>query len=98
MWAIIAAVGAVVLVALALLGTRYGLVSSPGRLFIESRLEGLKLGRIGKLRVEGIEGDVFTDFTVRRLTISDEKGVCLEGRQVHVEWDYLQLFRRRFEA
>jgi translocation and assembly module TamB len=98
LWTVIISVAAVVLVAVALLGTRYGLVTSPGRLFIESRLEGLKLGRIGKLRVEGIEGDIFTDFTIRRLTISDEKGVWLEGRQVHVEWDYLQLFRRRFEA
>ncbi|HEX5777032.1 MAG TPA: translocation/assembly module TamB domain-containing protein [Caulobacteraceae bacterium] len=98
MWVIIAAVGAVVLVALVALGTRYGLVSSPGRALIESRLDGLKLGRIGTLRIRGLSGDIFTDFTVRQLTISDEKGVWLEARQVHVEWDYLQLFRRRFEA
>ena len=97
-WTMIISLAAVLLVAGALLGTRYGLVSSPGRMFLESRLDGLKLGRIGKLRVEGLRGDVFRDFTVGRLTISDEKGVWLEGRQVHVVWNYTQLFRRRFDA
>jgi len=94
----IVAVAAVVLVAGALLGTRYGLVTSPGRMFLQSRLDGLKLGRVGKLRIEGLQGDVFRDFTVGRLTISDEKGVWLEGRQVHVVWHYTELFRRRFHA
>lgn len=98
MWVIIASVVAVLLAALALIGARYGLVSNAGRLFIEARVEGLALGRIGRLRVEGLDGDVFTDFTVRRLTISDEKGVWLEGRDVHVDWNYWQLFRRRFDA
>jgi translocation and assembly module TamB len=97
-WTIIIAVASVVLVAGALLGARYGLVTSPGRLFVESRLDGLKLGRIGKLRVEGLQGDLFRDFTVGRLTVSDEKGVWLEGRQVHVVWHYGELFRRRFHA
>jgi translocation and assembly module TamB len=98
LWTMIIAVAAVVLVALAGLGTRYGLVTSPGRLFLESRLDGLKLGRVGKLRVEGLRGDVFRDFTITRLTISDEKGVWLEGREVHVTWHYTELFRRRFHA
>jgi len=98
LWTIIIAVCVVVLVALGVVGTRYGLVSSPGRLFVESRLSGLKLGRIGKLRIEGLRGDVFRDFTVTRLTISDEKGVWLEGRQVHVVWHYGELFFRRFHA
>ncbi|HYG25558.1 MAG TPA: translocation/assembly module TamB, partial [Caulobacteraceae bacterium] len=98
MWAIIVAVAAVVLAAAALFGARYGLVSNAGRLLIESRVEGLALGRMGRLRIEGLEGDVFRDFTIDRLTIADEKGVWLEGRQVHVEWNYLQLFRRRFDA
>lgn len=98
MWVVIASVAAVALVALVLIGTRYGLVSNAGRLFIEARVDGLALGRIGRLKIEGLQGDVFTDFTVRRLTISDEKGVWLEGRDVRVDWDYWQLFRRRFEA
>ncbi|MGE5502681.1 MAG: translocation/assembly module TamB, partial [Ignavibacteriales bacterium] len=98
LWAIIVSVMIVVLVALGVIGTRYGLVSSPGRLFVESRLSGLKLGRIGRLKIEGLQGDVFRDFTVTRLTISDEKGVWLEGRNVHVTWHYGELFFRRFHA
>ncbi|HEX6860149.1 MAG TPA: translocation/assembly module TamB domain-containing protein [Caulobacteraceae bacterium] len=98
MWAIIAAVGVVAVVAALLFGARFGLVSNAGRLFVEAQVEGLKLGRVGRLKVEGLDGDIFTDFTVRRLTISDEKGVWLDGRNVHVEWNYWQLFRRRFDA
>jgi len=98
LWTIIISVMIVVLAALGLIGTRYGLVSSPGRLFVESRLAGLKLGRIGRLHIEGLRGDVFRDFTITRLTVSDEQGVWLEGRNVHVTWHYGELFFRRFHA
>ena len=40
---------------------------------------GLKLGRIGRLKIEGVGGDIWRDFTVRRLTIVDEKGVWLDA-------------------
>lgn len=95
---VIGSVAAVALAALVLIGARYGLVSNAGRLFIEARVEGVKLGRIGRLKIEGLQGDIFSDFTVGRLTISDEKGVWLEAHQVRVDWNYWQLFRRRFDA
>lgn len=97
-WSIIASVAAVVLVAVVLAGVRYGVVSAPGRLFVEARLEGLKIGRFGRLKVQGIGGDVFDDFTVHRLTIADEKGVWLEANTVRVDWNYAALFSRRFHA
>jgi translocation and assembly module TamB len=97
-WIIVVSVAAVVLVAMMLSLVRYGAVTPQGRMFVEARANGLKLGRIGRLRIEGIGGDLWSDFTVRRLTIVDERGAWLDARDVHVKWRYTELFVRRFHA
>ena len=43
-------------------------------------------------------GDLFDDFTLRRVTITDAKGVWLEARNVRVDWGYWPLVTRRFHA
>lgn len=78
--------------------TRYGINSAPGLMFVEARASGLKLGRYGKLKIEGLRGDLWRNFTVRHLTISDEKGVWLDADNVVVKWRYQELFLRRFHA
>lgn len=78
--------------------TRYGVLIPQVRLLIEARTDGLKLGRIGRLKVEGLSGDIWRDARARRITIRDEKGVWLEANNVHVSWCYLELLRRRFDA
>ena len=57
-------------------------------------------GATARLRekIEGLGGDVWREFTVRRLTISDEKGVWLEAKNIEMTWSYAALFRRRFHA
>lgn len=77
---------------------RYGVNTGPGRSFLETRLEGLKLGRFGRLHVEGLSGDLWHDLKIRRLTISDEKGVWLEGRNAELVWHSPRLLARRFLA
>lgn len=77
---------------------RYGVLAPQVRLLIEARSDGLKVGRLGRLKLEGLSGDIWRDATVRRLTIRDEKGVWLEAENVHLSWDYAQLLQRRFEA
>lgn len=81
-----------------LLGTRYGVLLPQARLLIEARTDGLKVGRFGQLRVEGLTGDVWRDFRIRRLTLRDEKGVWLEANNIHMRWRYAQLLLRRFQA
>ena len=49
-------------------------------------LEGMKLGRLGWLHVEGIEGDPWRRVTVRRLTIRDKTGIWLDARNVSAAW------------
>ncbi|WP_334164757.1 translocation/assembly module TamB domain-containing protein [Phenylobacterium sp.] len=90
--------GLLVLLAALVAGTRYGVLLPQARLLIEARTDGLKVGRVGRLRIEGLSGDVWRDFSVRKLTIRDEEGVWLEADNVHLTWRYLELFRRRFHA
>ncbi|MET0337227.1 MAG: translocation/assembly module TamB domain-containing protein [Caulobacter sp.] len=97
-WVMMVAVLAVVLAATASLVVRYGVVSEPGRMFLEARANGLKLGRIGRLKIEGLQGDIWKSFTVRKLSIVDDKGPWLEARNVGVDWTYPALFVRRFKA
>ncbi len=79
-------------------GLRLAPITPQGRMFLEARASGLKLGRIGKLHIEGLSGDIWKDFGVRRLTISDEKGIWLEAHDVRVAWRATELFGRRFHA
>lgn len=87
-----------VLLAALLAGARYGVLLPQARLLIEARTNGLKLGGLGRLRVEGLSGDLWRDFRVRRLTIRDEKGVWLQAEDVHLQWRYGELLLRRFHA
>lgn len=91
------AVLAVVLI-LALIGGRMYLVSDAGRELVTSFVAGKKIGRYGRINVEGVKGDLFDDFTIDRVTVTDANGVWLEARTVHVDWNWWPLITRRFHA
>ncbi|HZZ34158.1 MAG TPA: translocation/assembly module TamB, partial [Caulobacteraceae bacterium] len=97
-WLIIVAAGVVLLVAMVFLGVRYGAVTPAGRLVVEAQLNGVKIGRFGRLKVEGLRGDIWRNFMVARLTVTDEKGVWLDAREIAVQWHYTELIGRRFHA
>ena len=88
----------VVLAGAALLAGRYGALSPQGRSIIEARANGLKVGRFGRLYVEGLSGDIWRDFSVRRVVIRDPKGVWLEGRNLRLAWTFGDILGRRFHA
>lgn len=88
----------VVLAGAALLAGRYGALSPQGRSIIEARANGLKVGRFGRLYVEGLSGDIWRDFGVRRVVIRDPKGVWLEGRNLRLAWTFGDILGRRFHA
>lgn len=90
-----------VLVALALVaavGGRLYLVSDSGRELVTSFVTGKKISRYGRINVEGLKGDLFNDFTLGRVTVTDANGVWLEATNVRVDWSYLPLLARRFHA
>jgi translocation and assembly module TamB len=85
---------AVLLLALAATA-RFGVLTPEGRQWIEQALNGAKVGGYGRLHVEGLQGDVWRDFSFRRLTIDDGHGAWLDARSVRLRWDWPQLFQRR---
>ena len=81
-----------------LVGGRMYLLSESGRSLVTSFVAGKKLGRYGRINVEGVRGDLFDDFTIDRVTVTDADGVWLEARKVRVDWDWWPLITRRFHA
>lgn len=87
-----------VLLIAAVVGARYGVATGPGRAWIMGQLNGREIGPFGRLRIEGLRGDVLSDFTIGRFAVVDRKGVWLEGRDVAVRWRWRELLSRRFHA
>src|SRR5690606_36482644 len=90
--------GLLALIVVALVGGRMYLVSDAGRELITSFVAGKKISRYGRINVEGLQGDLFNDFRLKRVTVTDEKGVWLEATDVRVDWSYWPLLARRFDA
>lgn len=87
-----------VLAVVGFIGGRMYLLSDSGRGLVTSFVGGKKLGRYGRINVEGLRGDLFDDFTISRVTVTDANGVWLEATNVRVDWSYLPLILRRFHA
>ena len=83
---------------IAVLGVRYGGLTSQGRLLLEARADGLAIGRLGRLSIQGLSGDIWRDVRIRRLTVRDEKGVWLEAANIHLTWTAGELLKRSFRA
>ncbi len=92
-----AAILAALLIVVAVGGRMY-LLSDSGRGLVTSFVAGKKLGRYGRINVEGVRGDLFDDFTIDRVTVTDARGVWLEARKVRVDWHWWPLITRRFHA
>jgi translocation and assembly module TamB len=83
------------LIVLAGLTVRLAALTPMGRGFVAARLEGLPLGSIGRLHIEGLDGDLGRDFTLRRLAIVDAKGAWFDARGVRIRWTWTALIVRR---
>lgn len=94
----IIAVALLALVGVLFAAVRFGAMAPPTMGLIEARTDGLAIGRFGNLKIQGLSGDLFRDIRIRRLSISDEEGVWLEADNIALQWNYLELLRRRFHA
>lgn len=92
-----AAILAALLIVVAVGGRMY-LLSDSGRGLVTSFVAGKKIGRYGQINVEGVRGDIFDDFTIDRVTVTDASGVWLEAHKVRVDWDWWLLVGRKFHA
>lgn len=91
-------IGVLVLAVALFAGLRFGVLLPQARVMIEARADGIKVGRFGRIKVEGLSGDVWRDLSIRKLTIRDEQGVWLQADNVRMKWRYLELLRRNFHA
>lgn len=90
--------GLIALVVLVLLAGRFAVLSPAGRDLVVGFVAGKNLGDYGAINVEGLSGDLWDDFTLARVTITDSEGVWLEATNVRVDWSYWPLIMRRFHA
>ncbi len=90
--------GLIALTVLVLIGGRLVVLSPAGRDLVMGFVSGKQLGDYGAITVEGLSGDLWDDFTIDRVTVTDEEGVWLEATDVRVDWSYLALVTRRFHA
>jgi translocation and assembly module TamB len=79
-------------------GLRALLISPPGHALVTAIANGQTIGRFGRLHVEGLHGDVLSNFSVDRATLSDAKGVWLDARGLKVSWSPLPILGRVFHA
>jgi translocation and assembly module TamB len=93
-WLLEAALVLLLTAGVLILALRLGPLTVEARRLIEARLSTIALP-FGKLKVEGLSGDIWRDFKVRRLTLTDAKGVWLQADDVDVDWRYAELLRRR---
>ena len=80
------------------LGVRLGVMTDAGRAVAVRMLDRQPVGRLGRLKIEGLKGDVFGSFTISHLAIVDAKGAWLEANDVAMQWRPFELLFRRFHA
>ena len=78
--------------------SRFAVLTPWGRGIVSGFVNGKSLGRIGRINVYGLRGDVWSDFSLERVTVTDAKGVWLDARAVRVRWDSPELILRTFHA
>lgn len=77
---------------------RWGVLTPAGRELVSTFVNGTKLGRYGRINVYGLRGDLWDDFTLTRVTVTDAKGVWIEARDVRVDWTWWRLVLSEFKA
>ena len=97
-WTALASAIAVALLIGLGVGARLTARTDVGRRFVARVLDGLPLGAVGRLHVEGVSGDPLTDLRLARLQIVDRRGVWLDARDLEMRWRWGELLRRRFHA
>ncbi len=70
-------------------------LTAPGRRMIAVAATGIEVGRLGRLEVRGVTGDIWRDFRVDSLAINDAQGAWLRVRDVRVRWRWADIFARR---
>tara|TARA_R110000868_G_scaffold2384_5_gene17681 strand:- start:43273 stop:47346 length:4074 start_codon:yes stop_codon:yes gene_type:complete len=72
-------------------GAIVSISNGPGRWLARSFIDGREIDGLGLVRIEGVNGNLLSDFSIDRITITDQNGVWLEAEQIGVHWQPLSL-------
>ncbi len=97
-WSLGVAAGLIALLLVTGVVVRYGADTAPGRALIVRLVNGLKLGPVGRLRLAGLKGDVFSAFSVDTVEVVDARGGWIKARHVTVIWNAGELLARRLHV
>ncbi len=64
----------------------FGINTDPGRKFVAGQIEALEFENGMAIGIEGIDGSLYSEMSIRGLTISDPKGVFLRSPEVVMDW------------
>ncbi len=78
-------------------GLRFWITSDGGRAFITSQIDGRKLGPLGTIRVQGLQGDPLEAATIADIALVDDDGVWLRAKDARIEWTPEALFAGELE-
>ena len=70
-WALLVFMVVAVLVAAVFAVGRWGVLSPAGRDLVSSFVNGKQISRYGRINVYGLRGDLWNDFTLDRVTVTD---------------------------
>jgi translocation and assembly module TamB len=76
---------------------RYWITSDAGRAFVVSQIDGRKIGPLGTIRVEGLQGDPLQAATFADIALVDDDGIWLRARNARLEWTPEALFAGNLE-
>lgn len=74
---------------------RYGPGTNLGHQWIAAAVSGTKVGDVGRLSIEGLAGDPWSEFSIQRARIVDERGAWLDARRIGVHWRPEELLKGR---
>jgi translocation and assembly module TamB len=97
-WALEGVLVLVLVAGVGLLVLRLSPLTPEVRTLIQARLQGVEVGPLGRLHVEGLQGDIWRSFTLHRLTLADSQGVWLQADDLHIRWDYASLLSSRLRV
>lgn len=83
----------VIFILVALLLIRFVATTGAGHSFVEKRIEAATPSG-QSVQVDGIDGDLLGNFTIKTLTISDAEGVWLTAKNAKIDWTPFALSRR----
>ncbi|MEM1389610.1 MAG: translocation/assembly module TamB domain-containing protein [Pseudomonadota bacterium] len=95
-WLSVTLIGVFALLAILVVSARIFAMTSLGHGFVEARVEALNI-RGQSIKIDGLRGDLLSDFEIDLIQVSDGQGVWLKATNVSADWRYLALISGKLD-